>query len=190
VDSHRLRKGALGSDDMDKLIAAGGVLRKARIFIDDSPAQSMLRIAANSRRLLLREGIKLVIIDYLQLIEPENRRDPRQEQVAQTSRRLKFLAKELQIPVLALAQVNRASEDRHDHKPRLSDLRESGSIEADADMVLLLHRPELYEPGQNEGSVEVIIAKQRNGPTGEIMLTFLKQFMRFENYAVGVPFEE
>jgi replicative DNA helicase len=190
VDSHRLRKGALSSDDMDKLIAAGGVLRKARIYIDDSPAQGMLRIAANSRRLLLREGIKLVIIDYLQLIEPENRRDPRQEQVAQISRRLKFLAKELKIPVLALAQVNRASEDRHDHKPRLSDLRESGSIEADADMVLLLHRPELYEPGQNEGSVEVIIAKQRNGPTGEIMLTFLKQFMRFENYAVGVPFEE
>ncbi len=190
VDSHRLRKGALSSDDMDKLIAAGGVLRKARIFIDDSPAQGMLRIAANSRRLLLREGIKVVIIDYLQLIEPENRRDPRQEQVAQISRRLKFLAKELKIPVLALAQVNRASEDRHDHKPRLSDLRESGSIEADADMVLLLHRPELYEPGQNEGSVEVIIAKQRNGPTGEIMLTFLKQFMRFENYAVGVPFEE
>jgi replicative DNA helicase len=190
VDSHRLRKGALGSDDMDKLIAAGGVLRRAKIFIDDSPAQGMLRIAANSRRLLLREGIKLVVIDYLQLIEPENRRDPRQEQVAQTSRRLKFLAKELKVPVLALAQVNRASEDRQDHRPRLSDLRESGSIEADADMVLLLHRPELYEPGQNEGTIEVIIAKQRNGPVGEVMLTFLKQYMRFENYAVGVPFEE
>jgi replicative DNA helicase len=189
VDSHRLRKGALGSEDMDKLIAAGGVLRKAKLFIDDSPAQGMLRIAANARRLKLREDIKLVIIDYLQLIEPENRRDPRQEQVAQTSRRLKFLAKELNVPVMALAQVNRASEDRQDHRPRLADLRESGSIEQDADTVLMLHRPELYEPGQHEGTVEVIIAKQRNGPTGEITLTFLKQFMRFENFASGIPFE-
>jgi replicative DNA helicase len=189
VDSHRLRKGTLGSEDMDKLIAAGGVLRKAKLFIDDSPAQGMLRIAANARRLLLREKIKLVIIDYLQLIEPENRRDPRQEQVAQCSRRLKFLAKELNVPVIALAQVNRASEDRQDHRPRLADLRESGSIEQDADTVLMLHRPEMYEPGQHEGAVELIIAKQRNGPTGEITLTFRKEFMRFENYAAGIPFE-
>jgi replicative DNA helicase len=190
VDSHRLRKGTLGSEDMDKLIAAGGVLRKAKLFIDDSPAQNMLRIHANARRLQLKEGIRLVIIDYLQLVEPENRRDPRQEQVAQISRRLKFMAKDLEIPVLALAQVNRASEDRQDHRPRLADLRESGSLEQDADTVLMLHRPELYEPGQHEGTVELIIAKQRNGPTGEITLTFLKQFMRFENFAAGVPFEE
>jgi replicative DNA helicase len=189
VDAQRMRKGTFGGDEMDRLIAAGGVLRKAKFFIDDSPAQSMLRIAANARRLQLREKIQLVIIDYLQLIEPENRRDPRQEQVAQISRRLKFLAKELKIPVLALAQVNRASEDRQDHKPRLSDLRESGSIEADADTVMMLHRPEIYEPGKHEGAVEVIIVKQRNGPTGEITLTFLKQFMRFENFAVGIPFE-
>jgi replicative DNA helicase len=189
VDGHKLRKGALGGDDMDKLIEAGGVLRKAKLFIDDSPAQTMLRIAANARRLKLREKIRLVIIDYLQLIEPENRRDPRQEQVAQTSRRLKFLAKELDIPVMALAQVNRASEDRQDHRPRLADLRESGSIEQDSDTVLMLHRPEMYEPGQHEGTVEVIIAKQRNGPTGEITLTYLKQFMRFENFAAGIPFE-
>jgi len=189
VDSHRLRKGVLSSEDMDRLLEAGSVLRKAKLFIDDSPAQTMLRINANARRLKVREGIRLVIVDYLQLIEPENRRDPRQEQVAQISRRLKFLAKELQVPVLALAQVNRASEDRQDHRPRLADLRESGSIEADADTVLMLHRPEMYEPGQHEGTVEVIIAKQRNGPTGDITLTFLKQFMRFENFAVGIPFE-
>jgi replicative DNA helicase len=189
VDGHKLRKGMLSSDDTDKLLEAGGVLRKAKLFIDDSPAQSMLRINANARRLQLRQGIKLVIIDYLQLIEPENRRDPRQEQVSQISRRLKFLAKDLRIPVIALAQVNRASEDRQDHKPRLADLRESGSIEQDADTVLMLHRPEMYEPGQHEGTVEIIIAKQRNGPTGEITLTFLKQFMRFENFAVGIPFE-
>jgi replicative DNA helicase len=189
VDSHRLRKGTLNSDDMDRLIDAGGVLRNARLFIDDSPVQSMLRIAANARRLKLRHDIKLIVVDYLQLIEPDNRRDPRQEQVAQISRRLKALAKELQIPLIALAQVNRASEDRQDHRPRLADLRESGSIEADADTVMLLHRPDRYEPGQHEGIIEVIIGKQRNGPTGEITLAYLKQFMRYEDYAAGTPFD-
>jgi replicative DNA helicase len=188
VDSHRLRKGTLSSEDMDRLLEAAGVLRGARLFIDDSAAQGMLRIAANARRLKLRQSIKLVVIDYLQLIEPENRRDPRQEQVAQISRRLKFLAKELNIPVVALAQVNRASEDRQDHRPRLADLRESGSIEQDADTVLLLHRPDRYEPGQHEGIIEVIVGKQRNGPTGEVTLAYLKQFMRYEDYAPGTPF--
>jgi replicative DNA helicase len=187
VNSHHLRKGRLGSEDMQKIIEAGGALKPARLFIDDTPSQGMLRIAANARRLKLRQGIKAVVIDYLQLIEPDNRRDPRQEQVAQTSRRLKYLARELQIPVVALAQVNRAAEDRQDHKPRLADLRESGSIEQDADTVMILHRPELYEPGQHEGIIEVNIAKQRNGPTDQITLTFLKQFMRYENYAVGMP---
>jgi replicative DNA helicase len=189
VDSHRLRKGTLGGEEMDRLIEAGSTLRGAKLFIDDSPAQGMLRIAANARRLLLRQNIKLVVIDYLQLIEPENRRDPRQEQVAQISRRLKFLAKELNIPVIALAQVNRASEDRQDHRPRLADLRESGSLEQDADTVLILHRPDRYEPGQHEGIIEVIVGKQRNGPTGEITLAYLKQFMRYEDYAPGTPFE-
>lgn len=189
VDSHKLRKGHLGSADMDKLIEAGDQLRQARLFIDDTPGQGMLRIAANARRLKLREGIKCVMIDYLQLIDPDNRRDPRQEQVAQISRRLKFLARELQVPVIALAQLNRGVEDRQSHEPRLSDLRESGSIEQDADTVMLLHRPEMYEPGQSEGTLEIIIAKQRNGPTGKITLTFLKQFMRFESFAVGIPFE-
>src|SRR5438445_13089590 len=173
---------------MQKLIEAGGILRNAKLYIDDTPGQGMLRIAANARRLKLRHGIKLVMIDYLQLIDPDNRRDPRQEQVASLSRRLKFMARELQIPVVALAQVNRSSEDRQDHKPRLSDLRESGSIEQDADTVMLLHRPEMYEPGQHEGTVEIIIGKQRNGPTGEITLTYIKQFMRFENFAVESPF--
>jgi replicative DNA helicase len=188
VDSHKLRKGHLGSDDMQKLIQAGEVLRSAHLFIDDSPGQGMLRIAANARRLKLRHEISLVVVDYLQLIEPDNRRESRQEQVASMSRRLKFLARELKIPVVALAQVNRSSEDRQDHRPRLADLRESGSIEQDADTVMLLHRPEMYEPGQHEGTVEVIIGKQRNGPTGEITLTFIKQFMRFENFAVAEPF--
>jgi replicative DNA helicase len=187
VNSHRLRTHP-SAEDMQKLIEASGHLRNAKVFIDDTPGQSMLRVAANARRLKLRHGIKAVFVDYLQLIEPENRRDSRQEQVAGISRRLKFLARELQIPVVAMAQVNRSSEDRQDHKPRLADLRESGSIEQDADTVLLLHRPEMYEPGQQEGTVEVIIGKQRNGPTGEITLTYLKQFMRFENFAVTSPF--
>jgi replicative DNA helicase len=189
VDSHKLRKGHLSAEDMQKLIDAGGVLRNTKLFIDDSPGQGMLRIAANARRLKLRHDIRLVCIDYLQLIEPDNRRDPRQEQVAQISRRLKFLARELKIPVIALAQVNRSSEDRQDHRPRLADLRESGSIEQDADTVLLLHRPDRYEPGQHEGIVEIIIGKQRNGPTGEITLTYLKEFMRYEDFAVGGPFD-
>ena len=146
----------------------------------------MLRIAANARRLKLRHGIRLVVIDYLQLIEPENRRDSRQEQVAQISRRLKFLARELEIPVIALAQVNRASEDRQDHRPRLADLRESGSIEQDADTVhACCTGPDDVRAGPaRRTTIEVIVAKQRNGPTGEVTLTYLKQFMRFENYAV------
>ncbi len=188
VDSHRLRTGRLSSEDMDRLLAAGDVLRQAKLFIDDTPSQGMLRVAANARRLQRRHDIRLVVIDYLQLIEPENRRDPRQEQVAQISRRLKYLARELKLPVLALAQVNRSSEDRQDHRPRLADLRESGSIEQDADTVLLLHRPGKFDGGQEDNVIEVIIGKQRNGPTGEITLAYLKQFMRFENYAVGDTF--
>src|SRR5262245_48802771 len=189
VDSHRLRKGTLTSEDMERLIDAGGVLRNARLFIDDIPAQGMLRIAANARRLKRQHGIRLVVIDYLQLIEPDNRRDPRHEQVAQISRRLKFLAKELEIPVIALAQVNRASEDRQDHRPRLSDLRESGSIEQDADAVYMLHRPDRHEPGQHEGVIEVIVAKNRQGPVGEITLSYIKQFMRYEEHKPGTPFD-
>lgn len=189
VDSHKLRKGALGSEEMQRILDAGGTLHRARLFIDDTPAQNMLRIAANARRLKLREGIRLVVIDYLQLIEPENRRDPRQEQVSQISRRLKFLARELEIPVMALAQVNRTSEDRQDKKPRLSDLRESGAIEQDADTVLMLHRPGKDDGGIDDNLIEINVAKQRNGPTGEITLTYLKQFMRYENHAIGAGIE-
>ena len=189
VDSHKLRKGALSSEEMNQLVQAGGELGQAPLFIDDAPTQSMLRIAANARRLKKRYGIRMVVIDYLQLIEPESRRDPRQEQVAQISRRLKALARELQLPVIALAQVNRSSEDRQDHRPRLSDLREAGSIEQDADTVMLLHRPDKYESQESEGLLEVLIAKQRNGPVGNIDLTYIKQYMRFENLAVGTPFD-
>jgi replicative DNA helicase len=189
VDSHKLRKGALNSDEMQRILDAGGTFHKSKLFIDDTPSQNMLRIAANARRLKLREKIRLVVIDYLQLIEPENRRDPRQEQVSQISRRLKFLARELEIPVMALAQVNRTSEDRQDHRPRLSDLRESGAIEQDADTVLMLHRPGKADGGIDDNLIEVIVAKQRNGPTGDVTLTYLKQFMRYENHAIGAGIE-
>lgn len=192
VDSHRVRKGHLNSDDIQKLMDAGDILRKARLYIDDTPQRSMLQIAATARRLMKKEekrgGLRMVVIDYLQLIEPENRRDPRQEQVAQISRRLKFLARELNLPVIALAQVNRASEDRQDHKPRLADLRESGSIEQDADTCMMLHRPGKFDGTQEDNILEVIIAKQRNGPTGDITLTYIKQYMRYENYAADAAF--
>ncbi|QVL32502.1 replicative DNA helicase [Telmatocola sphagniphila] len=185
VDSHKLRRGMLGPDDVQRILDAGNVLNRAPLFIDDNPSQNMLRITANARRLKKRHDIKMVVIDYLQLIEPESRRDPRQEQVAQISRRLKFLARELQLPVVALAQVNRASEDRQDHRPRLSDLRESGSIEQDADTVMMLHRPGKFggDEQQEDNTIEVIVAKQRNGPTGEVKLAYVKQYMRFENHA-------
>lgn len=186
VDSHRLRVGHTSSEEIQRLMDAGDVLRRTRLYIDDTPSRNMIQIGAIARRIMKKEekhgGLKLIVIDYLQLIEPENRRDPRQEQVAQISRRLKFLARELQIPVVALAQVNRSSEDRQDHRPRLADLRESGSIEQDADTCLMLHRPGKFDGGIEDNILEVIIAKQRNGPTGEITLTYLKQFMRFENY--------
>jgi replicative DNA helicase len=186
VDSHKVRKGHLNSDDIQKLMDAGDVLRRAKLYIDDTPSRTMIQIGASARRLTKKHekdgGLKLVVIDYLQLIEPENRRDPRQEQVAQISRRLKFLARELNIPVIALAQVNRASEDRQDHKPRLSDLRESGSIEQDADTCMMLHRPGKFDGAQDDNVLEVIIAKQRNGPTGEITLTWMKEYNRYENY--------
>jgi replicative DNA helicase len=194
VDSHKVRKGHLSSDDIQKLMDAGDALRRTRLYIDDTPSRSMLQIAATARRLMKKEekhgGLKMVVIDYLQLIDPENRRDPRQEQVAQISRRLKFLARELSIPVVALAQVNRASEDRQDHTPRLADLRESGSIEQDADTCMILHRPARFEKDKDDNVLEVHVAKQRNGPTGEITLTYIKQYMRFENYIADGAFAE
>jgi replicative DNA helicase len=192
VDSHKVRKGNLAGEDIRKLIEANEVLKGnkdtgyVKLFLDDAPQQTMLRIAANARRLKLRHDLRIVVIDYLQLIEPEDRKAPRQEQVAQISRRLKFLARELQIPVVALAQVNRGSEDRQDHTPRLSDLRESGSIEQDADTVLMLHRPARFDKSQEDNILEVHIAKQRNGPTGQITLTYLREYMRYENYAADL----
>ncbi len=180
VDGHKIRCGRINHDETARIVAARQVLSHCPMHIDDAAYQSVLRIAANARRLQMRHGIKLVVVDYLQLIQAENRRDPRHEQVGTMSRRLKCLAKELEIPVLCLCQLNRESENGTDRRPKLSQLRESGEIECNADTVMLMHRD-----GLPEGVVEVNVAKQRNGPTGTITLTFLKHFMRFENFAKG-----
>ncbi len=160
-------------------------LRAAPLFIDDTPARNMLQITANSRRLKLRHDIGLIVVDYIQLVDSETSegRESRQEQIAKISRRLKTLARELHVPVIALSQLNRAVENREDRRPRMADLRESGAIEQDADLVLLLHRPEYYDANDQPGIAELILAKNRNGATGTVKLTFLKNFTRFENLA-------
>jgi replicative DNA helicase len=182
VDSHALRKGLLGGEESDLLWKAGQQIGACPLTIDDSSQQSVLHVAANARRLKRRKGLAAIFVDYLQLLDPSERRAKRYEEVGDISRRLKAMAKDLGVPVVGMAQLNRESDSGAGREPRLSDLRESGSLEMDADAVLLLHRPN--EP---DGIIEVNIAKQRNGPTGKVRLTFLKQYTRFENYAAGFP---
>jgi replicative DNA helicase len=179
VNGHKLRSGYVSAADFDKLQAAGEQIRGCSFFVDETPEQNVLRIAANARRLKLRHDVRLVVVDYLQLVAPDNPRTPRHEQVARTSRRLKLLAREMAVPVVALAQLNRAADDKKE--PTLANLRESGGIEQDADVVLLLHEPEFAE-----GVVNLIVAKQRNGPQGCVQLVFRKEFMRFENSALDL----
>ncbi|MEO6808338.1 MAG: replicative DNA helicase [Isosphaeraceae bacterium] len=187
VDGHRVKTGrGLSHANLDALhVAAGGIKARARLWIDDTPIRTVGQIAANARRHKARNGVSLVVVDYIQLIDPgsDARKSNRQEQVAAMSRRLKTLAKELSVPVIALSQLNRQSEQREDRRPRLADLRESGAIEQDADMVLLLHRPEFYDPNDQPGMAELIVAKNRNGGTGTVKLAFRKSLMRFENCA-------
>jgi replicative DNA helicase len=182
VDGHKLRQGVVSAEDGRRLKAARARLERANVHVDDQPRLSMLRISANARRLRRQHNIGLIVIDYLQLIEPENRRDPRHEQVAQISRRLKWLARELKAPVLALAQLNRSIEGRKGDRPRLADLRESGEIEQNADVVMLLHKP-----SDLPRVVEVIIAKQRNGPVGIERLVFDPARTKFKNYQPDFP---
>nr|MCU0874704.1 DnaB-like helicase C-terminal domain-containing protein [Pirellulaceae bacterium] len=165
-----------------------GEISLAPLFVDDSPSRTVSEIAAAARRIKRREGgLALIAIDYLQLIEPDNPDDSRQEQVARIARRLKGLAREMKVPVLCLAQLNRQAEDTRDHRPRLSHLRESGAIEQDADVVMFVHREEYYlrgeEQKEHEGTAEIIISKQRNGPVGEVELRWEKKFTRFQNLA-------
>ena len=193
VDGHKLRTGlGMGMRELTQLSKAYNELSKnAEIYIDDTPARNMMQIAASARRIKRRSQIGLLMVDYIQLVDSDDSRDSRQEQIAKISRRLKTLARELKVPVVALSQLNRAVESREDKRPRMADLRESGAIEQDADMVLLLHRPEYYDANDQPGIAELIVAKNRNGPTDTVRLTFLKNLTRFENLAsVADPFDE
>ncbi len=186
LDSHRLRRGRLTSEEREQLPIHVGALMEAPIFIDDSAALNCFEIRAKVRRLKRQKGLRLAVIDYLQLMQGSEHIDSREQQIAAISRSLKGLAREMQIPVIAVAQLNRQAEQRDDHRPRMADLRESGSLEQDADVVLLLHRPSYYLDSQTEDtSAELIIAKQRNGPTGKVNLAFLRQFLRFESSTEG-----
>lgn len=182
VDAHRLRTGYLNREEWAKLADALRRLMDTKIYIDDTPAQSVLEMRAKSRRLKAEQGLELLIIDYIQLMAGRGRIESRQQEVSQISRDLKSLAKELNIPVIALSQLSRAPELRSEHKPQLSDLRESGSLEQDADVVCFIYREEVYNLSEeNRGLAELIVGKQRNGPTGSVQLAFLKEFTRFEN---------
>ncbi|MBX7218860.1 MAG: replicative DNA helicase [Blastocatellia bacterium] len=182
VDAQRMRGGFLNKDEWNSLAAALETLAQSRIFIDDTPGITVMEMRAKARRLKAQYGLDLLIVDYLQLISGKGRAENRQTEVSQISRDLKALAKELHVPVIALSQLSRASESRSDHRPMLSDLRESGSIEQDADVVGFIYREEMYgQTDENNGVAELIIAKQRNGPTGVVPLAFIKAFTRFEN---------
>lgn len=189
VNGHKLRNGTISQADRLRLVEKAAEISQAPLFVDDSPARTVSEIAAAARRIKRREGgrLGLIVIDYLQLIEPDNQQDSRQEQVARIARRLKGLAREADVPVLCLAQLNRQAEDSKDHRPRLSHLRESGAIEQDADVVMFVHREEYYLRGtdkdQYAGMAEIIVSKQRNGPVGDVELRWEKEFTRFQNLA-------
>ncbi len=190
VDAHNLRKGRLAESDWPTLSMAAGRLASAPIFIDDTAGITCLEIKAKARRLKAQHNLGLIMIDYLQLIASSGRVENRQQEISEISRSLKGLARELNIPVIAVSQLSRAVEQRTERKPRLSDLRESGAIEQDADLVIFLYREEYYKPKtERKGIAEVIISKQRNGPTGQIDLAFVKEYAKFENLA-RIPEED
>jgi replicative DNA helicase len=182
VDSHRLRTGNLQEKDWARLARAYADLSSSHIFIDDSASVTPLEMRAKCRRLKAEHGLGLIIVDYLQLVTGGGRIENRQQEISSISRSLKGLAKELGVPVIALSQLSRAPEARTDRRPQLSDLRESGAIEQDADIVMFIYREEEHKPtDENRGIAEIIIGKQRNGPTGSRKLAFIKEFTRFEN---------
>jgi replicative DNA helicase len=184
VDAHRFRTGYLTRDEWGRLAEAIGTLSEAKIFIDDTAGISVLEMRAKTRRLFAEQKqLDLIVVDYMQLMSGSKKTESRQQEVSQISRELKGLAKELQVPVIALSQLSRAPEARNPPKPMMSDLRESGSIEQDADVVAFIYREDYYKPTEeNAGIAELLISKQRNGPTGTVKLAFLKEFTRFENY--------
>ncbi|HYW07700.1 MAG TPA: DnaB-like helicase C-terminal domain-containing protein, partial [Longimicrobium sp.] len=195
VDNSRLRRGRLQDDEYARLATAAGYLNTAPIYIDDSAGISILEMRAKARRLKSdRPDLAMIIVDYLQLMVGKGKTENRQQEVSEISRGLKALAKELNVPVVALSQLSRAVEQRPDKRPMMSDLRESGAIEQDADVIMFLYRPEYYfgpvdkEGNSIEGRAELIIGKQRNGATGKVDLMFLKEFTRFESFT-GRPSE-
>ncbi len=182
VNVHSARTGFLSQADWPRLTNAAGKLAEAPILIDDTPGISALELRAKARRLKSQHRVGLIIVDYLQMMRGSFRAENRQQEVSEISRSLKALAKEVNVPVIAVSQLSRGPEQREDRRPQLSDLRESGSIEQDADVVMLLFREELYHPtDENRGRAELIVAKQRNGPVGSIPMAFLAEFTRFEN---------
>src|SRR5205814_6124987 len=190
IDSHRLMSGAIGQKDYGRISHALETLSAMKLFIDDTPNIGVLEMRAKARRLQSEHGLSLLVIDYIQLMSGRGRFENRTLELASISRSLKGLAKELNVPIVVLSQLSRAPESRSDHRPQLSDLRESGALEQDADVVVFTYREDMYQDGSQpptdaQGTAELIIAKQRNGPTGIVRLAFIREFTRFENLAAG-----
>ena len=184
INAHKVRTGKLEDDDWPRLTHAIGLLADAPMFIDDSPAMTPLELRARARRLKREHGLGMIVVDYLQLMQSPEANENRATEISNITRSLKGLAKELNVPVIALSQLNRSLEQRPNKRPVMSDLRESGAIEQDADVIFFIYRDEVYnEDSQDKGTAEIIIGKQRNGPIGKIRLTFLGEYTRFENYA-------
>jgi replicative DNA helicase len=187
VDSQAVRRGTLRDPDFTRLARAAGILQSCPVWIDDSPALTLLEMRSKARRLKVENDVRLIVVDYLQLMRSPEYSENRVQEISDISRSLKGLARELKVPVIALSQLSRASEQRGgERRPILSDLRDSGAIEQDADIVLFIHRPEMYQKEDNEGHsleglAEVIVGKHRNGPTGTVNLYFQKKFTRFDN---------
>ncbi len=189
-DQHELRTGTFKEEDWSRLVDAVGRLNETQIFIDDTAGLNALEVRSRARRLHRQcGGLSMIVVDYLQLMSSRGREENRATEIAEISRSLKGLAKELKVPVVAISQLNRSVESRQDKRPMMSDLRESGAIEQDADVIIFIYRDEVYNSDSpNRGMAEIIVAKQRNGPTGKLNLTFLGKYTRFENYAGGDRF--
>ena len=184
INQAHLRSGRLQEDDWPRIDSAMTQLGTASIHVDETPALTPTEIRARARRLKRERGLDLIVVDYLQLMQVTGTKENRATEIAEISRSLKALARELKVPVIALSQLNRGVEQRQEKKPVMSDLRESGGLEQDADVILLIYREDVYDPNTTrKGIADIIIAKQRNGPTGEVQLTFLGQYTKFENYA-------